>query len=74
MEEFIMGMKYCPECREVVNAKVLGGYSQIEFRGIMAKRRKIKHLEEDGGCGHEWYTIELPEQVCMQIEFVLEQK
>lgn len=58
-----MGRKYCPECKEVVLTKVLGSYSQIELRGIAAKRRKIKHLEEDGGCGCEWYTIELPEEV-----------
>ena len=58
-----MGRKYCPECKEVVETKVLGDYSQIELRGIAAKRRRIKHLEEDGGCGYEWYTIELPEEV-----------
>jgi hypothetical protein len=58
-----MGRKYCPECREVVVAKALGDYSQVEFRGIAAKRRRIKHLEEDGGCGHEWFTLEMPEDV-----------
>jgi len=57
-----MGRKYCPECREVVETKVLGDYSQIEFRGIAAKRRRIKHLEEDGGCAHEWHTIEILEE------------
>ncbi len=61
-----MGKKYCIECREVVTAKAIGSYTQIEFRGILAKRRKIKHLVEDGGCGHEWYTIELPEDVLDQ--------
>ena len=60
-----MGRKYCPECREVVETKVLGDYSQIEFRGIAAKRRRIKHLEEDGGCGFEWCTLELPEDVLL---------
>ena len=58
-----MGRKYCPECEEVVETKVLGYYSQIELRGIAAKRRRIKHMEEDGGCGCEWYTIELPEDI-----------
>jgi len=58
-----MGRKYCPECKEVVETKALPNYSQIEFQGIAAKRRKIVHMEEDGGCGYEWYTLELPEDV-----------
>jgi hypothetical protein len=57
-----MGKKYCPECNEVVLTKALPEYSQVEFRGILVKRRKIKHLKEDGGCRHEWYTIEVPEE------------
>ena len=55
-----MGMKYCPICREVTITKALGSYSQVDFRGVPVKRRKIVHLEEDGGCGHEWYTVEVP--------------
>ena len=58
-----MGRKYCPECREVVETKAFPNYSQVDYRGIQVKRRKIGHLEEDGGCGHEWFTIELPEDV-----------
>ena len=58
-----MGRKYCPECTEVVVTKVLGDYSQIELRGISAKRRRIKHMEEDGGCGCEWFTVEMPEDI-----------
>ena len=34
-------------------------YSQVDFKGIPVKRRKIIHLKEDGGCGHEWYTVEI---------------
>jgi hypothetical protein len=56
-----MGRKYCPECKDVVVTKALSNYSQVEFRGISAKRREIIHLEEDGGCGHRWYTLELLE-------------
>ena len=56
-----MGKRYCPECKEVVEVKVSGKYSQIKFQGIPVKRRKVIHREEDGGCGHEWYTIEIPE-------------
>jgi hypothetical protein len=32
-----MGRKYCVQCKEVVETKVLGDYSQIELRGIAAK-------------------------------------
>ena len=49
--ERIMGMKYCPKCRKVVLTKALQNYSQVDFKGIRGKRRKIVHLEEDGGCG-----------------------
>ena len=58
-----MGMKYCPNCKEVVVTKALGSYSQVDFKGVPGKRRKIVHLEEDGGCGHRWYTVELIEDV-----------
>ena len=56
-----MGMKYCPNCEEVVVTKALGSYSQVDFNGVSGKRRKIVHLEEDGGCGHEWFTVEVVE-------------
>jgi hypothetical protein len=56
-------MKYCPVCKEVTITKALGNYSQVDFQGIPVKRRKIVHLEEDGGCRYEWYTIEVPEDV-----------
>ncbi len=58
-----MGQKYCPECKQVVITKALSNYSQVEYRNILVKRRKISHMEEDGGCGHTWYTVELPEDV-----------
>ena len=58
-----MGMKYCPMCKEVVVTKALSNYSQIDFNGVPGKRRKIVHLEEDGGCGHTWYTVEVVEDV-----------
>ena len=49
-----MGLKFCPNCKEVVVTKVFPNYSQIEYRGILVKRRKIGHLEEDNGCGFTW--------------------
>jgi len=58
-----MGRKYCPECKKVVETKALSNYSQVEYRGILVKRRKIGHLEEDNGCGCQWFTFELPEEV-----------
>ena len=58
-----MGMKYCPRCRKVVLTKALQNYSQVDFKGIRGKRRKIVHLEEDGGCGHDGYTVEVAEDV-----------
>jgi len=62
-KEDIMGQKYCPECNQIVITKAQNNYSQIEFKGIQGKRRKIAHLEEDGGCGHVWFTVEVLEDV-----------
>jgi len=56
-----MGMRYCPECRKVVETRVLVGNTQTETHGIAGKKRKVIHRTEDGGCGHEWYTVEVPE-------------
>ena len=56
-------MKYCPQCRAVVLTKALQNYSQVVINGVPGKRRKIIHLEEDGGCGRSWYTVELLEEV-----------
>ncbi len=61
-----MGTKYCPVCREVVETKALPDYKQIEYRGILVKKRKIIHMEEDGGCGNTWYTLEVPEDVLIR--------
>ena len=58
-----MGMKYCPNCKEVVVTKALRNYSQVDFKGIPGKSRKIVHLEEDGGCGHRSYTVEVVEDM-----------
>jgi len=61
-----MGMKYCPRCRKVVLTKALQNYSQVDFKGIRGKRRKIAHLEEDGGCGESWYTVEVAEDALVE--------
>jgi hypothetical protein len=58
----IMGLKFCPRCREIVLTKVLPTTCpQKGYRGVAVKRRQIGHLVEDGGCGHTWYTAEIPE-------------
>jgi ribosomal protein L32 len=59
-------MKYCPKCGKVALTKALQNYSQVDFRGIRGKRRKIAHLEEDGGCGHVWYTVEVVEDALVE--------
>jgi hypothetical protein len=61
-----MGRKYCPNCRKVVLTKVLYNCSQIDFKGIRGKRRKIVHLEDDGGCGHCRYTLEVAEDALLE--------
>jgi len=58
-----MGLKYCPECKKVVVTKALSNYSQVEYRGILVKRRKIGHLVEDAGCGCTWYTVEVVQDI-----------
>jgi hypothetical protein len=58
-----IGMKFCPKSREVVTTKAFPNYSQVDYRGILVKRQKIGHLEEDGGCGCEWFIFEMPEDV-----------
>ena len=63
-----MGMKFCPNCKEVVVTKVIGHYSQVVYQGIPVKRRKIAHLEADGGCGHCWYTCEVTEEFLIMEE------
>ena len=61
-----MGTKFCPKCKKITETKALSNYSQVEYRGIMVKRRKIGHLEIDEGCGHTWYTVELPEDIIIE--------
>jgi len=61
-----MGMKYCPKCRKVVLTKALQNYSQVDFKWIRGKRRKIVHLEEDGGSGESWYTVEVVEDALVE--------
>jgi hypothetical protein len=56
-EIIVMGKKYCPECKEVSITRAFTNYLQIDYRGLMVKRQKIGHLEEDSGCGCECITL-----------------
>ena len=55
-----MTIKYCPHCNKIGKTRVLSDYEQLPWRGIVVKRRRVIHLIDDGGCGHTWYTVELP--------------
>jgi hypothetical protein len=61
------GYRYCPFCREIVETRVLPeGYRQQVYRDVPVKRRKVicgMDREGRGGCGHEWFTYEIPETV-----------
>jgi hypothetical protein len=59
------GYRFCPNCDEKVETRVLAkGYGQVPYKGVLAKRRKVicrKRVNGDPGCGQEWYTLEVPE-------------
>ena len=59
------GTRYCPNCENIVETRVLlEEYSQTEFHGILAKRRQIicgMDAEGTGGCGTRWFTLEIVE-------------
>lgn len=59
------GMRYCPNCKKVLETRVTPeGYKQVVFRGVPVKRRKIvcgKNRDGLDGCGHFWFTFEVPE-------------
>ncbi len=58
-----MANKYCRYCNIIAETRVIGGYTQIPFRGGFIKRRRVVHRFEDGGCGNVWYTYEIPEHL-----------
>ena len=63
-----MTKKYCPDCKALVKTKVVpSGYDQIRINNSVIKRRKIIHRIEDGGCGHTWFTYEVPEDVMRRL-------
>ena len=59
-----MTIKYCSNCKQLVKTKVVpSGYKQIPYQNSIIKRRQIIHKVEDGGCGHTWFTYEVPEDL-----------
>jgi len=63
-----MTKKYCPNCEQTVETKVVPGiFKQMPYQNSFVKRRKIIHRIEDGGCGHTWYTYEVPDDVMRQL-------
>jgi hypothetical protein len=61
------GYRGCPYCEEKVETRVLAkGYGQVPYKGALAKRRKVtcrKTIDGNPGCGQEWYTLEVPEEL-----------
>jgi hypothetical protein len=59
------GHRYCPNCKKVVETRVLlEGYCQTDFHGIPAKKRQIicgTDAKGSNGCGMKWFTLEIPE-------------
>jgi len=59
------GQRNCPNCKKVVETRVLlEGYSQTEVQGIPAKRRQIicgTDAKGSNGCGRKWFTLEILE-------------
>jgi len=63
-----MAIKYCPYCMDLVETRVAGsGYKQVRIQDGVAKRRKVRHRIEDGGCNREWHTFEISEHNLMRI-------
>jgi len=64
------GRRFCPNCKKVGRTRVdPADYTQTEYKGIPVKRRKIMHTVDDGetiGCGHTWFTIEIPEELLIE--------
>ena len=60
------GHRYCPNCKRVVETRVLlEGYSQVPVGGVLAKRREVicgTDEQGSGGCGTRWFTLEIVEE------------
>ncbi len=63
------GHRYCPNCKRIVETRVLlDGYRQVPIHGVLAKRRQVicgKDEKGRGGCGTKWFTLEVLEEKLM---------
>ena len=67
-----MTKKYCPNCKTLVETRIIpSGYKQMPYQNSIIKRRKIIHRPKNGGCGHTWYTYEVPEDVMRRLAPIL---
>jgi hypothetical protein len=61
------GHRFCKTCGRVVETRVLAnGYKQVRYGAGYAKQRKIicaKDRYGNGGCGQEWITLEIPQEL-----------
>ena len=59
------GHRYCPNCKRIVETRVLlEGYRQVEIQGILAKRPQVicgTDAKGSNGCKMKWFTLEIPE-------------
>jgi hypothetical protein len=59
------GQRYCPNCNKIMETRALSeGFSQTQYRGIRAKRRRVicwAGLSGSNGCATKWYTLEMSE-------------
>jgi hypothetical protein len=59
------GHRYCPYCKKVVETRVIAGqYTQVDFKGITAKKRQIvcgTDNQGSHGFGNKWFTLEMSE-------------
>jgi len=67
-----MSYKFCPHCNSIVETRINpSGYKQMRYQNSVLKRRKIIHRVQDGGCGQNWFTYEVPEDLMRRLAITL---
>jgi hypothetical protein len=63
------GHRYCPNCKKVVETRVLlEGYRQTEVHGTLAKKRQVicgTDAEGSNGCGTRRFRLEVLEDLVL---------
>ena len=61
------GYRYCPNCKELKETRVLpGGYRQVPMGEILLKRRVVicgTDAKGSNGCGCKWATLEKVDEI-----------